>query len=116
VGLRPLEELPHLQEHAEGVLPVPDRTAGGFGRRAASTGSRRGPGSRIRRGIGSQHVAGNLLHGILAGLKDIADVRKRLATVSKEADQALDDAGSALETLRELEERLAALETTQGVG
>ena len=48
--------------------------------------------------------------------KDIADVRKRLATVSNAAEEALDDAGAALVTLRELEERLAALETTQGVG
>ena len=48
--------------------------------------------------------------------KDVADIRKRLATVSNAAEEALDDAGAALSTLGELEQRIAALETTQGIG
>ncbi|HLB04553.1 MAG TPA: hypothetical protein VJK66_05995 [Gaiellaceae bacterium] len=48
--------------------------------------------------------------------KDVEGLRKRLAGVSNAAEEARDDASAALVTLRELEERLAALETTQGVG
>jgi len=48
--------------------------------------------------------------------KDVQDIRKRLAAVSDAAEEARDDAGAALSTLGELEQRIAALETTQGIG
>ena len=48
--------------------------------------------------------------------KDVQDIRKRLATVSNAAEDALSDAGAALATLRELEQRLEALELDQTVG
>jgi len=48
--------------------------------------------------------------------RDVQDISKRLATVSKAADEALNDAGAALVTLGELEQRLDALEANQTVG
>ena len=48
--------------------------------------------------------------------KDVQDLRKQLALVSSAADEALGDASAVQATLRELEQLLEALETTQGVG